>query len=234
MNRNPRSSLLAGAAIVLVVGVGAAGALAANGVLSPKAESEAVIDDAASQLGVEPAELSKALKQALKNRIDAAVEAGRLTEAQASELKGRIDSSEFPLFGHGGMRGPGLHGPGMRLGHGEVLAAAASYLGLTEAELREELSDKTLAEISKDRGKSVPGLVQSMVRAAEKEIDEAVAAGRLTKEQADAIKADLEERILSRVNGELPRPELGPGHRHWFGGGPGSHRGLPFSDNPSA
>ena len=82
------NGLVAGVAIVLVVGLGAAGAIAANGVLSPEEESKAIIDDAASQLGVEPTELSSALKQAMKNRIDAAVGAGQLTEEQATSAQG--------------------------------------------------------------------------------------------------------------------------------------------------
>ena len=73
MKKIPRNVLVAGIAVVLFVGLGAAGAIAASGVLSPEEESKAIIDDAASQLGVEPDELSGALEQALKNRIDAAV-----------------------------------------------------------------------------------------------------------------------------------------------------------------
>ena len=48
---------------MLVVGLGAAGAVAASRVLSPSEESKAVIEDAAGQLGVQPDELSDALKR---------------------------------------------------------------------------------------------------------------------------------------------------------------------------
>src|SRR5262245_31337450 len=91
------------AVVVLLVGLGAAGAIAASRILSPNDESKAVIDDAAAQLGVKPQELSDALKQALENQIDDAVDAGRLTEEQAKRLKERIDSGEYPL-----LFGPGL------------------------------------------------------------------------------------------------------------------------------
>lgn len=236
MNTTTKRGIVTGALIALVVGLGAAGALAANDVLSPEDNSKAVIDDAASQLGVESEELSDALKQAMKNRLDAAVDAGQLTEEQATQLKERIDSEGFPLLGRGG-HGPGFHGGGPGLaGRGEVHAAVASYLGLTEAELREELADKTLAELAKEQGKSVSGLVAAMVAAAEKSIDEAVADGKLTKEQADAMKSGLEERMTARVNGELG---AGPGfHGHGFGhmGGGMSPRGFgpPMSDAPGA
>jgi polyhydroxyalkanoate synthesis regulator phasin len=216
MKKISRNALVAGAAVAVVVGLGAAGAVAANGVLSPEEDSKAIIDDAASQLGVEPDELSGALKQAMKNRIDAAVDAGQLTEAQAKELKERIDSEDFPLVGRGPHGGPGFHGQGLgHFGHGDVLAAAASYLGLTAAELREQLDGKTLAEVAKAEGKSVSGLVDAMVAAAEKDIDQAVADGELTGAQATELKSGLDERMTDLVNGELER---GPGlHHHGFG-----------------
>jgi polyhydroxyalkanoate synthesis regulator phasin len=213
----------------ITVGLGAAGAVAASQALSANDESKAVIEDAAGQLGIEPDALSNALKQALKNRIHAAVDAGSITEAQGAELKKRIDSGDgLPLFGvmrHGG------HGPG-HAGPFAGLDDAAAYLGLTEAQLREQLADKTLAEIAKDRGKSVDGLVQVLATAAEKRIDEAVADGRLTEEHANELKSELDERIEALVNGEHRGHERG--FRPGFGHGSFSPRGPPGLEGPHA
>jgi hypothetical protein len=241
MTRRRKLTFWGGAAAiaVLVVGLGAAGAIAASHVLSPREETKAVIDDAASQLGVKPEALSDALKQALKNRVDAAVEAGRLTEAQAKELKARIDSDGFPLlFGPaGGRPGPGFgfgfrHGHFGHLEHFEVLAAAASYLGMTEVELRDALQDKTLAEIAKEKGKSVSGLVAALVAAQEKRIAAAVADGRLTQSQASELKAHLQDRTKDLVNGELR--EFRDGRHPEFWPGSGSPRGPPAFRGPPA
>jgi hypothetical protein len=234
MTRRRKLTFWSGAAAiaVLVVGLGAAGAIAASHVLSPREETKAVIDDAASQLGVKPEVLSDALKQALKNRIDAAVEAGRLTEAQAKELKARIDSGELPLvFGPGrGRRGPGFgHG---HFEHFEVLTAAASYLGMTEAELRDALQDKTLAEIAKEKGKSVSGLVAALVAAQEKRIAAAVADGRLTQSQASELKTHLQDRTKDLVNGELR--DFCDGRHSEFWPGSGSPRAPPALGGPPA
>ena len=196
----------------LAIGLGAAGAIAASDVLSPKEESQAVIDDAAERLGVEPSELSDALKEALKSRVDAAVDVGRLTEAQGKALKERIDEGETPLlFGGLGGFGPGhAFGHFGHFGHFDKLETAASYLGLSEAELREQLQDgKTLAEIAKAEGKSVDGLVQALVKDAKTKLDQAVEDGRLTQAQADELAGDLEERITDLVNGELPEHAFG-------------------------
>lgn len=229
MTKNRKAVLAGLVAGALVVGLGAAGAVAANKVLSPQQESQAVIDDAAAQLGVQPSALAKALKQALKNRLDAAVEAGVLTKEQAAELQARIDSSDFPLFGHPGLRRLGLGHPGP-VGHGEVFAAAASYLGLSVAELRAQLAGSTMADIAKEKGKSVSGLVQAMVAAAEQELDKAVDDGRLTKEQASAIKSHLADDFERLVNAGWRHER--PGHERRFGYGFGLPRGPPLFGGP--
>jgi len=191
-------------ALVIVVGAGAA--VGATGALSPKQESEAVVNDAADQLGVEPSELTAALKTALKNRVDAAVAAGRLTAAQGTEMKARIDAGDVPLLGFG--PGPGHHG-GPHGIHGG-LDAAADYLGITDAQLRTALvSGKTLAQVAKTNGKSVDGLVAALVADAKADLAAAVKAGRLTQAKANSMQADLKARITDLVNNAPPaRPEF--------------------------
>ena len=63
------SALLAGAAAALAVGGTGAGIAATKLNDSPSAESKAIVDDAAKQLGVQPSELSGALKKAMKDRV---------------------------------------------------------------------------------------------------------------------------------------------------------------------
>jgi polyhydroxyalkanoate synthesis regulator phasin len=230
----------AGALVLVVASLGAVGAFAAAAdVFSPNDESKAVIEDAAAQLGVEPSELSDALRQALENRIDEAVDEGRLTEEQAERLKDRLEANEYPLLvGPGEFRrhdfGFGFRGfghPGSVTGNFGILDAAAAYLGMTEAELREELRDKTLAEIAKEKGKTAAGLVDELVATQTKRIDDAVDDGRLTDEQAARLEDGLEARMQALVDGEFRRPRAW-GHRFW----PGSWapRGPPEMRGPSA
>lgn len=190
-----RKMLIGIVGLVAVTGAGAA--VAATQIGSPKEESQAIVNDAAGQLGIDPSTLSDALKKALANRVDAAVVAGELTEAQGDDLKARIAADDFPLIFAGGHRG----GPG----HGPDLATAATYLGLSEAELRSQLEDgKTLSQIAGDQGKSIDGLIQALVDAKTAELEAAVQAGRLTEAQKQAILADLKQRITDRVNGAVP------------------------------
>jgi hypothetical protein len=218
-----RTIITAGAAVLAVAGGGAA--IAATTLGSREEQSKAVIEDAARELGVPPSELSDALKQALENRVDDAMAAGRLTEEQGEELKERIESQEYPLlggFGLGRHGGPGRHG----FRH---LDAAATYLGTTEDELRDELEEgKTLAEVAEDEGKSVDGLVAALLAEETKAIGQAVLDGRLTQAQADRILESAKERVTDLVNGELR------GRGHGFGGPRGAfesgphHRGDPM------
>src|ERR671933_518355 len=112
MQGSTKRKVAAGAVAALAV-AGAGGALAATQLGSPNEDSQAVINDAANQLGVSPTKLSDALKKALENRVDAQVAAGQLTKAQGDALKQRIEAGGGPLvrFPHGD-HGPFRHGPG--------------------------------------------------------------------------------------------------------------------------
>jgi polyhydroxyalkanoate synthesis regulator phasin len=197
MELTKRKLAAAGAALAVVGGGGAA--IAATQFSSPQERDSAIVSDAAKQLGVQPQALSDALKKALEDRVDEAVAAGRLTKEQGDALKQRIESGDVPLFsGPGGFRGD--HGP-----FGHDLDAAATYVGLTEEQLRTQLaSGKTLADIAKAQGKSVDGLVDTLVAEFKQHLDAAVAAGRLTQSQADQVLTDVRQRITDRVNGKAP------------------------------
>jgi polyhydroxyalkanoate synthesis regulator phasin len=201
MDSRIKQRLAIGLGAVLVLG-GAGAALAATQRNSPREESQAIIDDAAKQLGVQPADLTNALKKALENRVDAAVADGRLTEAQADRIKEHIQSGDLPLFFGAPHRGGLVPGFGPALHHG--LDAAASYLGLTEEQVRTELeSGKTLAQVAEAHGKSVDGLVDALVTDFKTKLDAAVKAGRVTQEKANQILQDVRQRVTAHVNGEL-------------------------------
>lgn len=206
-----KRKLVIGAAAVLAAAGGGA-AIAASG-SSPSEENQAIIDDAAKQLGVSSSKLSDALKQALVHRVDAAVVAGRLTKAEGDALKARINSGDAPFFG--GVRDRGF-------GHFGRLDAAAAYLGLTETQLHAELeSGKSLAQVARAHDKSVQGLVDALVADAKARLDDAVAAGRLTRAEANETLDGLRGRIGNLVNatGLGGGPRFGPPHsgfRHFW------------------
>ena len=78
-------------------------------------------------------------------------------------------------------------------------------------QLKTSLSDgSTLADIAKEKGKSVDGLKAALVAAAKADLAQAVKDGRLTEAQQTEILADLSDRIDGLVNGELGLHHAGP------------------------
>ena len=202
-----------GGAAAALAALGGGAAFAATQLDSPSARSQAIINDAAGQLGVQPDKLSGALKKALEDQLQADVTAGRLTQAQADAQKKRIESGDYPLLGTGGGFGPRVGGFGRggfgHHGFGAGLLAdfstAATYLGLTPAQLRTDLmGGKSLADVATAQGKTVDGLVSTLVAAVEKQLDAAVTAGKLTSAEEQTIEKNLQQQITDLVNGKRP------------------------------
>ena len=204
MERKLKRNLAIGAAAVTAL-AGAGGTYAATRDSGAK-ERDAYFADAAKRLGVSREKLESALSGAFSDRLDAAVKQGRLTRKQADAIKRRVKERGGPPIG-----GPLLGGPGrfhhkfggpLRAG----LGAAAKYLGLTRAQLRERLaSGKSLAQVAKDRGKSVDGLEKAIEDAVRARLDKAVSKKRLTEAQERRILANLHDRIDDLVQRTPPR-----------------------------
>jgi hypothetical protein len=207
---------LGGVVLALAGGGGAAVAATTQG---GKDTREAFLDSVAKHLNVTPQALRDAAKAAALEQVDAALAAGRITKAQADEMKARIEAGDVPFLG-GGRGGP--HGPGDRVrglrGPDGKLAAAARYLGLTADQLATRLRDgQTLAQVAKARSKSVDGLEQAIVADVKAKLDQAVTDKRLTDAERTEMLTRLKDRIDELVNGTFPE-RWGPGHRHRGGG----------------
>jgi hypothetical protein len=209
------------AAAALAVAVGAGGAIAAS--KSTTTSGNGFLARVAGHLGISTQKLQDATKAAAIDQVDADLKAGRITKAQADQMKARINAGGVPLFFGGPHRFGdfGHHGPG---GH---LSAAAGYLGLTVPQLMQKLSGgKSLADVAKARDKSVDGLKQAMLADAKTHLDQAVKDGMLTEAQATTELNELKSRIDAIVDGSF----RGPGERREFrfrGGPPGDASLLP-------
>jgi hypothetical protein len=129
--------------------------------------------------------------------------------------------------GFGGGLGPGDDGRdfGFRGFLGSGMGRAATYLGLSTAQLRSDLqSGQTLAQIAKEQGKTVDGLLAAMLAQAKKTLDTAVSQGLITQAQANQIASGLAARMKDRVNGVRTQGGFGgPGNQ---GGGIGTFGGT--------
>jgi hypothetical protein len=203
-----------------LVAAGAGAAIGATSGDGKKAE-DAILSDAAKRLDVTPQRLRDALGAAEDAQLDQAVKDGDLTQKQADAIKARRRQSgrvlggprgpHGPGFGgrgrHGGPGGPGFgRGPGG--GPGAIFGAIAKELGISTAKLAAELrSGKTLAEVAKAHDKSVGDLKTAAKAAVEKDLDQAVKDGDLTRKQADAMLAHVDEHLdrLGEARGFGPR-----------------------------
>jgi hypothetical protein len=224
MRFGSKKRMVAAAATTLAVVGGGAAAVAASG-SGPHGSD--FLDSVAKHLGVTPQKLEDATKAAAVDQVNADLAAGRITQAQADELKKRIEAGDGvlggPRFGRG-PGGPGLAGPagpGFGLGKPAIadeIAAAARYLGLSEADLRTKLRDgQSLADVAKAQGKDVAGLKTAILDAAKADLDKAVADKKLTQSQADDIANGLKAHIDDIVDANVKLRFRGPGMRFGFG-----------------
>jgi hypothetical protein len=97
---------------------------------------------------------------------------------------------------------------------GRFLAVAAEAIGIEADALRDALEGgQTIAQVAQANGVEAQAVVDALVDAVSTRIDEAVAEGRLTQEEADQKKAELPERMTALVNGQRPEgfpPRGGP------------------------
>lgn len=176
-------------------------------------EGQTLAEIAATQ-GVSEDDLVSALVAAAEERVDQALESGRLSEDEAAEktagLEARITERVNAEPGEHGRHGRGGHGPRNRIG-GEIL----DELGLDRDSVRAGFqADMSLAEIAAEAGISEADLVSALVDGAEARIDQAVEDGKITAEQAAEKKEGLEANISEKVN-------TPPSEREGRGGRPG-------------
>jgi hypothetical protein len=180
-------------------------------------QSGKTLAQAAAADGKTAAGLVTALVTHEQAEIAAKVTAGTLTQAQADTISAGLTqrltdlvNGTMPMHGPRGMgpmgMGPGMHGGMHGGGPADDLATAAAYLGLTTAELQSDAqAGKTLAQVATaTSGKSPAGLIAALVTAEKAEHAAAVTAGTLTQAQADAIDANLTQRLTDLVNGVRP------------------------------
>lgn len=158
--------------------------------------------EVAGEQGVSEQELKTLLISQITARIDEGVKNGRITADKAQEAKANLDERVSGMI-NGKMPMHRGHGPGL-LKNQELLA-----LLKTDAEtLKGQLKDgKTLAEVADEQGVSEQELKALLTSQISKRIDEDAKNGRISAEQAQEAKADLDERIDGMINAKADRSE---------------------------
>lgn len=192
--------------------------------------------DLATEQGVDVADLQAALVAQASERIDAAVESGRIDADEAAEklaeaetmIEERINANPEDLQarpGRGGEYSRG--GKGNRGGQiGANAEALEEALGLTGEEIRAGLTEgKSLSDLAAEQGVSAEDLAAVLTSGLEERIDAAVEAGKIDAERAAEVKDGIDEKIDSIITREFDgeRGDRGEGRR----GNRGFRRGAP-------
>lgn len=146
-----------------------------------------------------------------------AVMAAVLALAVAVPALATTDDPVATAPGTGYCGGDGGYGRGPVMGAGvRGIDAAAEALGMDVADLAaERQAGKSLAEIAASKGISTDTLVAEMLKARKAALDEAMAAGRITREQADYMLEHMSDSIADHIDDT----EVGPrGGGRGFGG----------------
>jgi Protein of unknown function (DUF2680) len=175
----------------------------------------------AAKLNVSVDTLKADAIQVRKDMLDQAVKDGRITQAQADQLKQRLDANGLiaPIYIGPGNRGPfgprfrgpynrpapapgiitprpGV-GPGRGFGYGfgfgtAELEAVAKVLNLSSSDLVTQLrGGKMLADIAKAQNVDQAPVKQAIIDARKAEIDRQVTDGLITQAQANTLEAQL-------------------------------------------
>lgn len=213
-----KKHLVAGVVTFAALAGGTAGAVAATS--DQKATETAVLADAAKRLGVKTEALRSALSTAEDAQLAAAVKAGKITQAQADEIKQhRTQEGTVLDLGGGHHGGPDGHHGGGRF----LLSDAAKALGISESKLMTQLRDgKTLTAIAKANGKTLADVKAAVKDAATKRLDADLKAGKITQAQHDEEVSELDDEIADL------------GDFHGGRGGPGDHDGPGGKPDPNA
>ncbi len=136
---------------------------------------------------------------AMEEKLAEAVANGRIEQAQADEILAAAPAKIDELLAST----PGEHRPGHI---GKVarfaLSTVAEVLGVEPSAVIERIqAGETIAEIAGDQTQAV---IDALVAEGSAKIDEAVAAGKLDAERAEALKAELPARADQFVNTQHP------------------------------
>jgi transposase-like protein len=157
--------------------------------------------------GVSEKKLKDFMKKQMTQRIEAGVKAGKLTAEQAKKMKADMDKRVTSM----------INGETpMHRGHGGPMdnSALLTLLNIDEETFRNEMkAGKTLAAIAQEHGVSEQALKDFMKKQMTQRIEAGVKAGKLTAEQAEKMRADMDKRVTSMINGEAPM-HRGHGGQH--------------------
>lgn len=166
----------------------AAAALAGSTLFAGAAVPTALAQDDAPQ--ERPSREDRLSRQ--QERLDAAVESGRISPERAAEIRARLEERVAAMEAR-------------RAEKQAAAAELAAAVGVTVDELKEaRRAGQSLADVAIANGGDVDAAVDLLVSRSLEKLAQAVDSGRIDADRAAEIEAGLVDRIAARVNGEKP------------------------------
>jgi D-Tyr-tRNAtyr deacylase len=143
-------------------------------------------------------DLISAIVAAQKTNLDNQKAAGWITADQETAILARYTEAVTDLVNNGPPVPPAAR-------TGGLLETAATFLGVSVSDLQTSLkSGKSLADVAKDKSKSVDDLVTALLAPAKKNLDQAVTDGKITSAQETAILNKMTTGLTNLVNHTKP------------------------------
>jgi len=149
--------------------------------------------------------------EALANRLDITTDQLKQAVTGARQDLGIPDRPQRPRRpnpnatpgprGFRGFPGPGIPGRGPAVGAflGKELQAVATLFKTTPDALRAELPGATLAELATKHGVGTPDVVNTIVKTASEQFDQAAQSGRIPADRVTQFKQRISERVQEFV-----------------------------------
>lgn len=190
-------------ALALATGVASVGLFgaAALGAFGPEVSTTvgtAVAPATSAVFGEESPDRVKAI-------LDSLVQKGVITQAQADAILAALKDATAKAKDAAGNRVKAA--PVLR----DFLATSATYLGITEKELRAKLPGTSLGAIANaTANKNKAGLVAALSTEANADINKALANKRITEEQANKLRTELPANVTAFVDKTWPAKAATP------------------------
>jgi hypothetical protein len=137
-----------------------------------------------------PADLLPRFTERIRSALQGLVDAGTITAGQADAVAETL-ADQMPMKGH-------------RFGHLVSLEVVADAIGIDVDDLATALrGGSTIAEVADANGVEAQAVIDALVAAGNERIDDAVADGRVSEEQAQTLRDGLTDRVEALVNGDF-------------------------------
>jgi hypothetical protein len=161
---------------------------AAGGAGTANTNCQAYLGHLATQLGVDPAKLDAASLAAAKATVQDQVKSGKITQAQADQIETKLPKTGLcsaAIGNLGRMR--------VAMAMSSYMTAAASALGITEAQLKADLKGgQTISQVAAAQKLSEADFKTKVTAALKPKLDAEVAAKKITQAQEDQQLAKLQ------------------------------------------